>query len=175
MSDQRTDTSTASRREFWIGMLAAGVLFALLVGGVVLSTSGYAAAAGRFLPFGHGHHHDPEVMRERIEFVAGLLLHRVGASDTQEEQVQAILDRTVSDLHQLREELGHRELHQAAIAELTAEKIDRVALEELRVRKLAAIDTMSRRIVEALAEIGEVLTPEQRLGLTGLAERLHGH
>jgi Spy/CpxP family protein refolding chaperone len=176
MGDQMTETpTTPSRREFWIGVLVTGALFALLVGGVVLSSSGYATAAGRFLPFGPGHRHDPEIMQERVDFVAGLLLHRVGANDAQQDQVQAILDRTVSDMLRLREELGHHELHQAAVAELTAEKIDRVALEELRIRKLAAIDAMSKRMVEALADIGEVLTPEQRLELSALAERFHGH
>jgi Spy/CpxP family protein refolding chaperone len=52
---------------------------------------------------------------------------------------------------------------------LTAPTVDRPALEALRAAQLAEADAASRRMVQAIADAAEVLTPEQR---AKLAQRL---
>ena len=166
MSDHATPPtappSGASRRGLIGGALAAGLLLLLLVGGSIATTS----CMRRF----HGHH-TPEALQDRVEFAADWILHRVDATDAQKTEVQAILDRAVEDLMDLR--LDHRALHEAAVTELTKPQIERDALERLRLEQMQAIDQGSRRIVEALADLAEVLTPEQRVELVELAERFH--
>ena len=53
---------------------------------------------------------------------------------------------------------------------LTASTIDRAALEKVRAERLAEADRVSRELVNALADVAEVLTPEQREIVN---ERLH--
>jgi Spy/CpxP family protein refolding chaperone len=70
----------------------------------------------------------------------------------------------------------HGELRERLVAELTGPTIDRDSLEALRSEQLIQIDELSRTLVDALAGISEVLTPEQRLELAELAShRRHGH
>jgi Spy/CpxP family protein refolding chaperone len=54
------------------------------------------------------------------------------------------------------------------MALLAAPTIDRAALEQARVARMQVEDARSRRIVQAMADAAEVLTPEQR---TKVAER----
>ena len=163
-------TVPTSRPQLWKGLLLAGGLFALLLGGALLSSAGIADARGRW---GHGHHHNPEAVRERVAFAAEWVLALADATEAQEEEIQGILDQTLRDLFELRGEWGHEELHEEALAQLTAETIDRDALEEIRKKKLQVIDAASVRIADAIASIGEVLTQEQRLELAAQAGRFH--
>ena len=65
----------------------------------------------------------------------------------------------------------HLAQRQAWLEALQQPSIDRQALEELRQAKLHLAETASSRLVEALADVAEVLTPEQRAELTVLAAR----
>jgi Spy/CpxP family protein refolding chaperone len=58
---------------------------------------------------------------------------------------------------------GHLRAHQL----LTAPAIDRAALEELRVQQMQQMDLISKRILVAVADAAEVLTPAQRAKLAG--------
>ncbi len=49
-----------------------------------------------------------------------------------------------------------------------APAIDRVALEQLRVEQIARMDKVSKRLLTAVEDAAEVLTPEQRV-------RFHDH
>jgi protein CpxP len=55
------------------------------------------------------------------------------------------------------------EAHQRAHDLLLRATVDRPGLEALRVDEMRQLDLASRRIVQALADAAEVLTPEQRL------------
>ncbi len=45
---------------------------------------------------------------------------------------------------------------------LTQTTIDRGAMEKLRAEQIALADTVSKRVVQALGDAAEVLSPEQR-------------
>jgi Spy/CpxP family protein refolding chaperone len=49
-----------------------------------------------------------------------------------------------------------------AVTLLTAPTIDRTAIERLRTEQMALADSASKRIAQALADVAEVLNPEQR-------------
>ena len=173
MSSEKNQEARRKHRSrgFWAFVLIAGLVGTVLVGGALVSTQ----ASGFFGHSGHGHRghlgNDPELAREHAEFAASWMLGRIDATDDQEEQVRAIVGSGVEDLIALAQQ--HGENHDAWRAELGKPNIDRVALEELRVSGIELADTASTRLVQALADAAEVLTPEQRAELMEMADRFH--
>ena len=151
--DKSTDGSagkTAGRRPRtrWILMGIAGALV-LAIAGTAMSTGGYSKWRGG----GHGFGWFAEHKIERM-------LHRVEATDDQRAEVHAIVTAAVADLREVR--VLKREMRQDLVAALTRETIDRAELEALRQRKLETVDRMSQRMIAALADAADVLTPAQR-------------
>jgi protein CpxP len=93
----------------------------------------------------------------------------VDASEEQRVAVDGILDRSVEEGFAL---MGEREdLHEQISVLLSASEVDREALEALRAQQIEFADAVSRQLTNHLAEIAEVLTPEQRSELAELHER----
>jgi Spy/CpxP family protein refolding chaperone len=163
MSDRRI-------RSYLLGALAASIAVVFVSGAAMLSSPGPAGAHGGL--FRH-RGHDAEAARAHVALAADYALYRVNASDEQKARVKEILDRALDDLEALHPQRG--ELHDEVVAALTAPEVDRAGLEALRAKHLATFDTASRRLVEALADLGEVLTVEQRRELTELAASFRRH
>lgn len=104
----------------------------------------------------------------RAERVIGRLLSTVDANPEQKERVAAIVQRAMDDLRSLRDQ-GF-ELRKQMGQVLFAPTIDRGKLESLRAEQMGLADRASRRIVDALAAAGDVLTPAQRADLGRLTE-----
>jgi Spy/CpxP family protein refolding chaperone len=112
---------------------------------------------------------NPAAERDRVEFAADWVLNRVQATDAQREQVKGVLAQALQDLGPLRDRhRQHRDAFAAALAEPT---VDRAALEALRRAELQLAEQASTRIVTALGDIADALTPEQRAELLKLAEQ----
>ena len=62
-----------------------------------------------------------------------------------------------------------------AVALLSQESIDRAALETLRAGQLQLAEQASKRFTQALADVADVLTPDQRKQLAERIGRWHGH
>ena len=167
--DVRSKEDTGRSRKFWVGMLLIGFVGSVLAGGAIVSTQ----AAGWSHGGRHRGHlgHDPELARKRAEFAATWVLSRIDATDEQQEQVKAILGRSVDELTTLAAQ--HRQNREAWVAELARPTIDRTALEQLRQNGIGTVDAATTRLVQALADAAEVLTPEQRAELIEMAERFH--
>jgi Spy/CpxP family protein refolding chaperone len=158
-------------------VVTGGFLGSLLAGGFNM----YAHAQhgpGWWFQAGHGpggyfRHaaHDPEMMGTRIEFATDWLLSRIEATDEQRQRVKAIVQATVQDLGQVREQ--HIQNRQMLLQALAQPTIDRVALGDIRHVGLQLADTASDRIVTALADVAEVLTPEQRTKLAEFTSHWH--
>ena len=62
-----------------------------------------------------------------------------------------------------------------AVELLSHDTVDRAALEALRADQLKLAEQASRRFTQALADVADVLTPEQRKALAERIGRWHGH
>jgi Spy/CpxP family protein refolding chaperone len=178
-----------SRRWFW----TAGGLFAgaATIAAVAPVAWAFRGLPGRgFLPHavggggwgGHGHGRggfaaqmlkDPAAAKEHVASASEFVLRSVSATTEQKQKTRQITDRLIDQLGPLAER--HHELHAAIVTELSKPQIDRAAIEKLRQDGLALADEASRIAVDGVADIGEVLTPEQRVELIDLGRRLHGH
>lgn len=161
-------------RTMSLGLALLGA--ALLIGASAAASRGDGGTFGRL--FGHHRHgHGPmdaEQTRERAEWAVSFVLHRIDASDEQETQVNDIVDRAIVDAFEL---LGpHREARAELHALLAAPEVDREALEALRLQHIDVWDQLSRRLLDGIVELSEVLTLEQRSELLEMAQhRRRGH
>lgn len=88
------------------------------------------------------------------------MLDSVGATDAQKAQIKQILDASRADMRKQHE--AARALHDKTRQVLTAPTIDTNAAEQLRQQMLAQHDQASRRGLQTMIDVAQVLTPEQR-------------
>ncbi|MGH8709044.1 MAG: Spy/CpxP family protein refolding chaperone, partial [Burkholderiales bacterium] len=103
---------------------------------------------------------DPARLDEHLDRMLKHLYVEIDASETQQQKLEPIIKQAAKELVPLREKV--REARRQGMALLTAPSIDRGAIERLRVEQIASADEASKRFVRALADVAEVLTPEQR-------------
>lgn len=161
----------AQRRPFLKGLLAGGLVGSLIAGGVGAFANGeYHSHFWKSGGCGHRHAmRDPAVLKERAGFMAERMLDTVGATDDQRTRVKSVLQATIDDLIQLRSQ--HDENRKAIMTALTQSAVDRAELSRIRIAELQLADRASERVVTSLADIAEVLTPEQRTQLAGMLAR----
>lgn len=176
-TNQGTDvggTRFWQRRRFWIG---GGVLagFAALVS---VTPQVWARGFAGHGAFGHGRHgfgaqmlKDPAAAKTHAGMAVEWVLRGVDATEDQKQQAKQITDRLIDEMGPVAEK--HREHREAMARELAKPQIDREALERLRREEIALADQASKRAVGAIADLGEVLTPEQRAELVAFAHRFH--
>ena len=153
-----------SRKRTAVFALIAGVAIAAGVGAVAHETG---------MPFGL--HHAPMTAEEINTQVDKFLQHvyiEVDATDAQKAQIEPLVRQALADLMPLHQHA--LDFHQQALQALSADQVDRVALENLRVAHLQAADAASRRITQAIADIADVLTPAQRKALAAHVAQMHG-
>ncbi len=96
----------------------------------------------------------------------------VDATDAQKAQIGPLVKQAVNDLMPL-----HSQFHSAhshAMQALEQPTVDRAALEAARAEHLQLADEASKRIVQLLGDVGDVLTPAQRKALAEHLEHLRG-
>lgn len=154
------------RRRFFAGLLAGTALGGLLATGISAWSHGGPGWGGRC-----GGHHvcSREAERERLEFATDWVLQKADATDEQKQRVKSIVQAAAQELAPLREQ--HQQHRDAFLAALTQPTIDRQAMEQLRQAELQLAEAASTRIVQALADVADVLTPAQRTQLVKLAEQ----
>lgn len=109
---------------------------------------------------GHGASFDPQSATEWAQLMTRQMLRRVDASADQQDRVQAIVAGALKDLLPMRDE--GRMARQESLKLVSAATIDRDALERLRAGQIAMHEQASKRMMKAVLDISEVLTPEQR-------------
>ena len=95
--------------------------------------------------------------------VARIVKHvaiEIDATDAQSAKIAELVAALVKEMRPMHAQMkaSRDEVH----ALLTADQIDRAALETIRAARIAEIDQMSQRALTAAADVAEVLTPEQR-------------
>ena len=97
---------------------------------------------------------------DRIDRMTKHMAIELDETADQQMKIAAIAKAAVNDLLPLREKAQAARSQAAAL--LTAPTVDRSALERLRSEQIAAAETASKRIVQAMGDASEVLTPDQR-------------
>jgi Spy/CpxP family protein refolding chaperone len=137
--------------------------------GIVAISVALVAIAGTALVFAHqgksGHggpmaEHAVEMHLEHVQ----TMLTKIGASDAQKAQIEAILKPALAEMKSAHE--SHSAAFKQFHEELSAPSLDRGRIEALRAAQIKSLDEASRRLVTAISDAAEVLTPEQRKALT---------
>lgn len=146
--------SIIRRRPIWIGALVAA-----------LTAAGSLAACNRSHHWGHrsSHEHTLEEAREHAQSHLKWALRAIDADGNQATKIRAITDNTVVGLYPLMRQ--HRDQHQVILDAFTAADIDRTELQRLRQQQLELLEAASTQIVDALADVSEILNDEQKAEL----------
>lgn len=158
-NSDRPEGPRETPRRRWLKRGALGLLGAGIAGGL-----GFRAFAHR--GYGHGPL-DPAEVDARMERMLKHLYVEIDATEAQKQQLEPIVKQAAQELLPLRDNI--RAARRQAIELLTADSIDRAAIERLRSEQLQLAEQGSKRLVQAIADVAEVLTPEQR---QRLAERM---
>ena len=141
--------------------------------GLIAIAATLIAIAGGALAFAHsgGMHHGPMAGDSRHLEHMQAMLTRIGASDAQKAQIEGLLKPAFADMKAARDShsAAFKQFHEA----ITAPSIDRARLESLRADQLKSLDEASKRLVTAISDAAEVLTPEQRAALVKQIEEHH--
>ena len=145
--------------------------------GVVAIAAALAAIAGTALVFAHqgGSRHGGPMAEHAVEMHLEhmqAMLTKIGASEAQKAQIEGILKPALEDMKAAHEShsAAFRQFHE----ELSAPSLDRGRIEALRAAQIKSLDEASKRLVTAISDAAEVLSPEQRKALTQEIAKHHG-
>ncbi len=173
MSDQRGAAKTGWSRKSNRKLIALATGIAIAIGGVfgvqALANSQTYAHMKLYAGYqggGHGGHHkglsdlSDEELEARIERMVKHVAIEIDATEEQQDRITALVTAAAKDLKPVHDRLRAtgKEIHDL----LLADSIDRTALEKLRAERLAEVEMISKNLVSALADVAEVLSPEQR-------------
>ena len=173
MSDKQDTAKTGWFRKGNRKVVALATGIAIAIGGVFgvqalanSKTYGHMKLHAGYNGGWHGGHHkgfadisdaDMEAQIERMVKHAAI---EIDATHEQQEKITALVAAVAKDLKPVHVRLRAtgKEIHDL----LLANTIDRAALERLRAERLAEAGTISKNLVSTLADVAEVLSPEQR-------------
>jgi len=114
----------------------------------------------------------PAEISAHVDHMLKHLYVEIDATPAQQAQIGPLVQQAVTDLLPLRTQLqaGHTQFVQA----LTQSTIDRNGMETVREAHLQLADQASKRIVQLLGDVGNVLTPAQRQSLADHLQQMHG-
>ncbi len=152
------------RRDLMGGLLATGVLGAMFAHAPhAIASGGWFASHRHGRRWGRWHRHGFDSLESAQRHARGLVSHAfdmVDANASQRTEAAAIADRVVGDVFPMLQE--HHKAHASIKSLLSAESIDRQALEVFRQQQADQWSTVSAKVSDGLADLAELLTPEQR-------------
>ncbi len=169
MSDKRGTAKTGWLRRGNRKVIALATGTAIAIGGVfgvqALANSPAYGHMKLYAGYYGGHHKgfadysDVEI-EAHIERMVKHAAIEIDATQEQQEKITALVTAVAKDLKPVHERMRAtgKEIHDL----LLANTIDRTALENLRAERLAEAERISKNLVSALADVAEVLSPEQR-------------
>src|ERR1700688_4793317 len=164
-----TETKTPRRPCFSRMTFALVIAGAPLVGGVAALANG--TGMGGWHPGMSGTHSAADVTAH-VDHMLKHLYVEIDATDAQKAQIAPLVKQAVDDLLPLHSQLHTAHAH--IMRALTQPTVDRAALEAARAEHLQLADQASKRFIQPIADVGDVLTPQQRKALADHLERLHG-
>ena len=156
MHETLQTVATAPRNTFQRRMFAAALTLALAAGAASpgWAQSGPPGSGGADATMGDPAH---------LGRLADHLLKGLDVSDAQRTQVRQIAQAAAADMKPQQE--ARRALRDKSLQLMAAPTLDAAAAEALRQQMLAQHDAASKRMLQAMLDIGRVLTPEQRVAL----------
>jgi periplasmic protein CpxP/Spy len=146
-----------------------GALYAFLLVGVALAgalalTASGASGRGTFgrHPFFHGALTGGDA-EKHVERMVQWLMDDLKGTPEQTRRMTDVAKAALGDLVPLKGELHAN--HQIAVELLSKPTVDRAALEALRVRQMALLETGTKRLAQAIADGAEILTADQKVAL----------
>ena len=150
----------------WI--IAAALVAAIGAAGV----AGAAGFGGHGGMHGHrgGHQMDPAKAAKHIE----MMIDKIAPDATaqQKARLNEIAKSAFADLHPVHAQLrdAHKRVHELLMQPV----VDRMALEAIRAEQVQRVDAVSKRLLTAVADAAEILTPEQRVRFAEhMKKRMH--
>ncbi len=121
--------------------------------------------------FGHGNrmggfmHNsgNPANFEKRLDKKLKYLAFGLDATDEQQAKLKTVITALMTEARPMKAKL--RETREQLQNLLTQPKIDRAAIEALRVEKIALVDALSKKVTAALADAGDILDLKQRVKL----------
>ena len=168
--DSPARDNTARRRFF--KRAAVATLIAGVATGIGMKASAHAGFGGWHRGGFLSGPVDPARLDEHLERMLKHFSVEIDATDAQRQKLAPIVKGAARDLLPLRTQL--HEARRQAVELLSRDSVDRAALESLRESQLRLADQASRRFTQALADVADVLTPEQRKQLAERIGRWHG-
>lgn len=140
-------------------IIATLVLVAGLTGAA--ATKAFSQGPGGWGPgfFHHGPMSQAQI-EERADKMVRHLAVEVDATNEQQDKLRGIMRAAVKDVAPAAERARNARLQGRELLAATA--INRADLEKLRAEQIASAEAVSKRVVQAIADAAEVLTPEQR-------------
>ena len=136
------------------------VAFIVAAATLIGSVAALASGNGRCGHHGMSGMHSAADVSSHVDHMLKHLYAEVDATEAQQAQITPLVKQAVSDLMPLH---GQMQAARAqAVQGLTAATVDRTALEASRVAHLQLAEQASKRLVQLIADVGDVLTPEQR-------------
>jgi Spy/CpxP family protein refolding chaperone len=150
-------------------------VLAFVAGAAVAAALGVSAQGA----MGGGHHgsildgtHSVAEVNAHVDHMLKHFYVEIEATDAQKSQIDPLVKQAVNDLLPLRTQANAA--HQLAMNALSQATLDRGALETARAEHLKLADQASKRVVQLMADVGDVLTPAQRKVLLDHLQHLHG-
>ena len=169
-SSESANTTPPRRSVFSRMTLIAFVAGAAMTGGIVAVAATAMGAGGLHHGMMSGPHSAADVTAH-VDHVLKHLYVEIDATDAQKAQISPLVKQAVDDLLPMHTQL--QSAHEQAIQALTQNTVDRPALEAARVAHLQLADQASKRLTQLLADVDEVLTPEQRTALAAHLKQMH--
>src|SRR6202790_2099457 len=114
----------------------------------------------------------PADMSAHVDHMLKHLYVEIDATAAQKAQIDPLVKQAVSDLLPMHSQLHSS--HTRAMQALAQTPGDRTALESARREHLQLADRASKRFVQLIADVGDLLTPTQRKALADHLEHMHG-
>jgi protein CpxP len=119
-----------------------------------------------------GQSFDPAQAEDRADRMVRHMAIELDATDAQQDKLRAVVKAAVKDLIPLRDKVQSARLKAREL--LTQPTIDRAEIEKFRTEQVALADTFSKRVSQAFADAGDILTPDQRRKLNDRLPPLGG-
>ena len=171
-----SDPINPGKRSFRSLLFNRSTILSFVAGAAVAVAVGVSAHVAAMGGWHHGSMLDGTHSAAEVDaHVDHMLKHfyvEIDATDAQKAQIGPLVKQAVNDLLPLHTQA--QTAHQHAMDALSQATVDRGALEAARVEHLQLADQASKRLVQLVGDVGDLLTATQRKAFFDHLQHLHG-